>query len=277
LPVSILLLTLNEEKNLPICLDALSWCDDVVVIDSNSTDRTVELAGKHGARVFRRPFDNFAAQRNYGLQDIPFKHEWIFHLDADEIITDELRSEMEQSILHTPYDAFRIPSKMMLFGKWLRYSGMYPAYQVRLTRHPSFTFRQVGHGQREDIDQSRIGTLKSPYLHYSFSKGMTDWFERHNRYSSMEAEESLRHLASGSIDWNGLLSHNTTRRRRALKEFSFRLPFRPLARFIYMYFLRLGFLDGRAGLTYCSLLSIYEYMILVKIKEIQGRGKNLQA
>ena len=176
MPISVLILTLNEEANLPACLDALRWCDDIVVLDSHSKDRTVEIAERYGARVFSRTFDDFAQQRNYALQNIPFKNEWIFHLDADEIMTEGLRSEMEQNIQTTSYDAFRVPSKMMLFGKWLRFSGMYPSYQVRLTRYPVFKFRQVGHGQKEDMDQSRIGTLNNPYLHYSFSRGFKDWF-----------------------------------------------------------------------------------------------------
>lgn len=273
--ISILILTLNEEKNLPSCLEAVSWCDDIVVLDSHSNDRTVEIAEKFGARVFFRTFDDFAQQRNYALQNIPFKHEWTFHLDADEIMTEGLRFEMEKNIQTTAYDAFMVPSKMMLFGKWLRFSGMYPSYQVRLTRCPVFKFRQVGHGQKEDIEQSKIGILNSPYLHYSFSKGFGDWFEKHNRYSDLEAEESLRHLASGAVDWAGLLSRDETRRRRALKEISFRLPLRPLARFIYMYVLRLGFLDGVPGFLYCNLMAFYEFMIVLKLREIKRRNNGL--
>jgi glycosyltransferase involved in cell wall biosynthesis len=273
--ISILILTLNEEKNLPSCLEAVSWCDDIVVLDSHSNDRTAEIAERYGARVFFRNFDDFARQRNYALQNIPFKHEWIFHLDADEIMTEGLRFEMKQNIQATSYDAFRVPSKMMLFGKWLRFSGMYPSYQVRLTRYPVFKFRQIGHGQKEDIDQSRIGILKNPYLHYSFSKGFRDWFEKHNRYSDLEAEESLRHLSSGYVNWAGLLSSDATLRRRSLKELSFRLPFRPLGRFIYMYILRLGFLDGIPGFLYCNLMAFYEFMILMKLREIKRRNNGL--
>jgi len=268
-PVSVLILTCNEEKNLPACLDAISWCDDIVVLDSYSSDRTVEIARKSGARVYQRAFDTFAGQRNFGLESISFRHQWVFHLDADEIFTEELRMEVLSATEKTSFDAFHVPSKMMFQGKWLRFSGMYPAYQVRLTRVGQFTFKQIGHGQKEDIEQSRIGTLREPYLHYSFSKGMTDWFERHNRYSSMEAEETLRSLETNSSDWKGLFSAARPRRRQALKQLSFRLPFRPLMRFIYMYFLRLGFLDGHAGFVYSRLLSIYEYMIVLKTKEIK--------
>ena len=128
--------------------------------------------------MYQRQFDNFAGQRNFALINLEFKHKWVFHLDADEIITDELKSEMEREIENTKVDAFRVPSKMIMLGKWLRFSGMYPAYQVRLGRVGVLRFKQVGHGQREDIDASRVGTLENPYLHYSFSKGFEDWFTK---------------------------------------------------------------------------------------------------
>jgi len=159
---------------------------------------------------------------------------------------------------------------MIMFGKWLRFSGMYPTYQVRLGRVGSLRFKQVGHGQREDLDASRVGTLKNPYLHYSFSKGFEEWFNKHNYYSTQEAVEGLRIFDKKGIDWGCLMSvSGSTRRRRALKDLSVRLPFRPLLRFLYIYILRRGFLDGTAGLTYCLLISIYEYMITLKMKELR--------
>ncbi len=268
--ISILILTFNEKENLPACLEAIAWCDDIVVVDSFSTDGTVEIAKKSGARVYQRKFDNFANQRNFALENFEFRNEWVFHLDADEIITDELKSEMDMEIENSKVDAFRVPSKMIMFGKWLKFSGMYPAYQVRLGRIGALRFKQVGHGQREDIDAIRVGTLKNPYLHYSFSKGFEDWFAKHNHYSTQEAVEGLGLLGEKSLDGSGLLSMGEpTRRRRALKELSVRLPFRPLLRFLYIYILRRGFLDGRAGFTYCLLLSIYEYMIVLKMKELR--------
>lgn len=272
--ISVLLLTLDEEANLPSCLASVAWSDDVVVLDSRSRDGTVAVAERAGARVYQRTFDNFAGQRNYALDEITFRHEWILHLDADEIITGALQDEMLRAIATERFDAYRIASKMMFFGRWLRYSGLYPSYQVRLGHRARFRFKQVGHGQREDLAPERIGTLVEPYLHYSFSKGVTEWFEKHNRYASDEARETVRQLAGHpGIDWVGLWSRDRPRHRRALKEVSQRLPLRPLLRFLYMYFLRRGFLDGRAGLTYCRLLSIYEYLIVLKTREaLAGQG-----
>jgi hypothetical protein len=172
------------------------------------------------------------------------------------------------------YDAWRLPFKMMFMGRWLRYSGLYPSYQVRLGHRDRFRFKQVGHGQREDLAPERVGTLTEPYLHDSFSKGLSDWVEKHNRYASAEAREAVRLLATGGgRDWAGLLAREPTRRRRALKALSIRLPLRPLLRFLYMYLLRRGFLDGRAGLTYCRLLAIYEYLIVLKTRELRAEGR----
>ncbi|MFB1489925.1 MULTISPECIES: glycosyltransferase family 2 protein [unclassified Thiocapsa] len=267
--ISILLLTLNEEANLPGCFASVSWSDDVVVLDSFSQDNTVAVAELYGARVYQRLFDSFASQRNYALDQIDFKHDWILHLDADEIVTAKLHEEMLKAIQSEQYDAYRIPSKMMFLGRWLRYAGLYPSYQVRLGRRGRFRFKQVGHGQREDLAPERVGTLTEPYLHYSFSKGLTDWFEKHNRYASAEACEAVRLIGEGrDVEWRGIVSRDRVYRRRALKEISYRLPFRPLLRFLYMYLVRRGFLDGYAGLTYCRLLSVYEFMIVLKMREL---------
>ena len=271
MPVSILILTLNEEQNLSACLDAIAWCDDIVIIDSFSSDHTMEIAGQTNARIFQRKFDNFAGQRNFALENIDFKHEWTFHLDADEIFTEALHGEIEQAIANPAFDAWHVPSKMMFLGKWLRYSGMYPSYQVRLTRGPDFRFKQVGHGQKADTAPEKIGTLTEPYLHYSFSKGLNDWFEKHNRYSSDEAEAAVAHRLDGRLDCGGLFSNDHSRRRLAMRALVFRLPFRPLLRFLYMYVIRLGFLDGVAGFTYCRLMATYEFMITCKIREIRNR------
>jgi glycosyltransferase involved in cell wall biosynthesis len=275
--ISVLILTLNEEANLPRCLDALGWADDVLVVDSFSTDRTVEVAEARGARVLQRRFDDFAGQRNFGLTEGGLKHEWVLHLDADEVVPPALRAEMFRVIEDDGKDAYRVPSKMMLHGQWLRYAGMFPAYQVRLGRREALQFEQVGHGQRETLPPERVGTLEHALLHYSFSKGLDDWFEKHNRYSTAEARLALEEAAAGEVDWGGLVASDGTRRRRALKKLSARLPFRPTLRFLYMYVLRRGFLDGAAGYTYCRLLSMYEAMTVLKIKEqrLQDDGTSL--
>jgi len=270
LPVSVLILTLNEASNIGRCMNALAWSDDIVVLDSLSTDDTPAKAAALGARVHQRAFDTFADQRNYAIDAIGFRHDWVLHLDADEVVTDELRDEIAEVIRRDRYVAYRIASKLMFMGKWLRFSGMYPTYQVRLGRKDALRFRQVGHGQRETLEASQIGTMKAPYLHFGFSKGIADWIERHNRYSDDEARQGLKVLQENGVGLSGLLSlGDPVRRRRALKQLSVRLPFRPLLRFLYMYLLRLGFLDGRPGFVYCRLLAMYEYWTVLKMRDLK--------
>ncbi len=274
--ISILILTLNEEQNLSRCLDSVAWSDDVLVVDSFSTDRTVEVARSKGARVVQNRFEDFARQRNFGLREGKLKHEWVLHLDADEVLTPELQRELLAVMGKPEHDAYRVASKMMFQGRWLKHSGMYPSYQVRFGRRDKLNFQQVGHGQRESLAAGSVGTLREPLLHYSFSKGLTDWIERHNRYSTAEAAHFLECSGNRASDWPGIFAFtNPTRRRRALKDLFSAFPCRPALRFFYMYFLRLGFLDGRAGFTYCRLLAMYESMTVIKIREMRRRQKGL--
>ena len=268
--ISVLIVTFNEALNLPNSIGSVNWSDDIVVLDSFSEDDTITVAKKLGARIYQRKFDNHAEQRNYALNHIQFKHNWILQLDADEVVTKKLSEEIRDAITMEHYDAFQIPSKMIFFDKWLKYSGMYPVYQVRLGRKDRLRFRQFGHAQQEDLPPHKIGTLKEPYIHYCFSKGLTNWIEKHNRYSSDEAIEIfLTNKLKKKLDWKIIFSKEPTSRRRAFKMLAFKLPFRPMLRFFYMYILRLGFLDGRPGFIYCCLLSIYEYLTDLKVKELK--------
>jgi glycosyltransferase involved in cell wall biosynthesis len=272
LPISALILTLNEEANIDRCLDALGWCDDIVVLDSFSIDATRDRARDRGARVYQRAFDNFAAQRNHALDNIDFRHPWILHLDADEIVTPELRDGLAKAVDDPRFRAWKIPSKLMFRGRWLKYSGMYPTYQVRFGHIDDLRFEQAGHGQRESLQPGMVGTLQQPYLHDGFSKGLADWIERHNRYSTDEALSAVASAGEAEVSWWRLpFLKDRTHRRRALKSKAARLPFRPLLRFVYMYVLRLGFLDGRAGFTYCRLVSLYEYWTVLKMRELRKK------
>ena len=263
--VSALILTCNEESNISACMDALGWCDDIVVIDSGSTDATVEIARARGARVLHRAFDDFASQRNYGLREGGLRYEWVLHLDADEVVTPAFRDKLLALSVDPRLDAYRIPSKTMLFGKWLRHAGMYPSYQVRLGHRERLRFKQFGHGQREDLPPERIGTFHEPYLHYTFSHGLTKWLEKHLRYAADEARQIAAQRRQRSSPAANLFATDATGRRRALKGAADRLPLitRPFARFAYVYVVRLGFLDGAAGAIYAMMLAVYEGMIAV--------------
>ena len=271
--VSVLILTLNEQVNLPGCLESVSWSDDIVVFDSFSTDRTVEIAEARGARVFQRQFDGYAAQRSTALTEVQYNHPWILMIDADERITQDAKSEIEHAITcDNGVTLYRMRRKDMLRDRWLKRSSGYPTWFARLFR--------VGRVRIErDINEEyytdgKVGYLENHLIHYPFDKGVAFWLERHNRYSTMEAEVLIKEIRSG-LDLPRFFSPDPVVRRRVLKQLAYRLPFRPLLVFCYLYFFRLGFLDGIPGLAYCRLRSMYEYMIDLKVKELRRREKGL--
>jgi glycosyltransferase involved in cell wall biosynthesis len=266
--VSVLILTYNEEVNLPRCLDSLKWCDDIVVVDSGSTDTTVSIAEQAGAKVLSRKFDNFAGQRNFGLNSGVIKNEWVLHLDADEVITPEFQVALEELTPEAGIDAYFVPSKTMLFEKWLKHAGMWPTYQVRLGHRDKLRFIQVGHGQREDLPLDRIAKFNEPYLHYSFSHGLTSWLQKHVRYAHDEAAELVKERRAAKqpvLELDGKALDKNVNGRRRMKMAANRLPLflRPIARFVYIYVLKRGFLDGRLGLLYAFMLAVYEGMIAI--------------
>lgn len=272
--ISVLILTLNEEANLEACLRAVRWSDDVTVFDSYSSDRTVEIAKDFGARVVQRRFDNERDHRTASLR-LGFKHPWVFNPDADEIPTPELTDEMRRVVADggRPEVAYRVRFKTMFLGRWLKHSSLYPTWVVRLFRPEKMAFeRSINLHYKVDGPEGR---LNGHFLHYTFNKGISAWMDKHNRYAAQEAEETLKSLRRGGVPWRDLLTGDAVRRRRALKEISFRLPCRSGLRFLYMYLLRGGFLDGRPGLTYCRLLAFYEYLIEVKVKELQFRERGM--
>lgn len=254
---SVVILTLNEERNLPGCLATLAGCDDVVVLDSGSKDRTAEIARAAGARVLVNPFRDFAQQRNHAHEVAQFRHDWVFHLDADEFMTPELAAECNGLPADTPYDGFYVAPRMMFAGQWLKRCTDYPAWQARFVHARRFRFIQVGHGQRE-APGLRLGHLREGYLHDITVHDLRDWEEKHRRYARAEAAEYLAQSRPAGEAFRALLRGPALARRRALKQLSHRLPGRPFLRYLYQYWLRRGFLDGPAARDYCRLQARYE-------------------
>lgn len=262
---SVLVLTLNEERDLPRCLASVAECDDVVVLDSGSSDRTAEIARAAGARVFSRPFDDFARQRNHAQRHIAFRHRWVFHLDADEQFTPELHAACGAAATRSDVDGFYVAPKMLWEGRWIPRCTDYPAWQARFVRAPEFEFVETGHGQRE-APHMRMDRLHASYLHDLYSGGEIEWLEKHRRYARAEARH---HLAGAPVSIRQLFDRDPLRRRRALKRISYRLPFRPTLRFVYQYILRGGWLDGSAGLHYCRLLARYEALTAEEMRALR--------
>ncbi len=270
--ISVLILTLNEEVNLPGCLESVSWSDDVVVFDSYSSDHTVALAEAAGARVVRRVFDNYAGQRNAALTQVRYKHPWVLLVDADERWPRDMYEEMKEALARDgDVSIYYFLRQDMFLGRWLRHTG-YPTWAGRLVKLGDVTVERAINEQY--LTTGRTGYLQGHFLHHPFNRGIAHWLHRHNQYSSMEAQ-ALAGEIKDRVPWRAFFSREPARRRKALKQLAYRLPCRPLLVFCYLYFVRLGFLDGRAGLAYCRLRAIYEYMIDLKLHELRRRKEGL--
>jgi glycosyltransferase involved in cell wall biosynthesis len=272
--VSILILTLNEEANLAECIDSCSWSDDIVVFDSMSEDRTLDIAKAKGVRLVQRCFDNYAAQRNAALTTVPYKNPWVLMVDADERVPPDLAAEITTTMagVDDGVALFRIRRKDFFLGKWLRRSSGYPTWFGRLVRLGHVRVeREVN---EEYIADGEIGHLKAHLHHYPFNKGVAYWFDRHNRYSTMEAIAKM-HIRNDRIVVRQLFAWDPIDRRRMLKQCLYRLPLRPLIVFLYLYVVRLGFLDGRAGFYFGRMRAAYEMLIDLKVVEARRRQKKL--
>ena len=259
---SVVVLTLNEERNLAQCLQSARGCDNLVVLDSGSTDRTAEVARDCGAQIVVNPFLDFAQQRNFAHTSIHFRHPWLFHLDADEQLTPELIEELNTiaGTGRTDVDGFWVAPRMIYRGRWIPHCTDFPAYQARFVRPDSFRFIQVGHGQRE-APEMRMARVAANYLHDLSADGEQALVDKHRRYAKQEAHAHLSHAPTTLPGLRSMVSGSALERRRALKALSQRLPARGPLRFVYQYVLRRGFLDGQPGLAYCLLMARYEHWI----------------
>ncbi len=274
-PVSVIILTYNEEVNIGRCLDSVGWCDDVVVLDSLSTDKTQGIARQKGARVIERPFDNYANQRNHALKEIEYKYPWVLMLDADEIVPEQLHQEIALVIKDAGEEMtlFRVRRKDYFMGSWLKYSSNYSSLWFgRLMRLGRVWVERSINEEYHTDGVSR--DLRAPLVHYPFNKGISAWVEKHNRYSTMEAELLVKG-DSYQWRWSEMFAVDPVIRRKALKAFVYSLPGKSFLMFFGRYFVTGGILDGRAGLMFCVLKGYYEYLIECKVKEQRRRIKGL--
>jgi glycosyltransferase involved in cell wall biosynthesis len=287
IPVSVLIPAKNEETNLPACLESLKRADEVFVVDSQSSDRSVEIAKTYEANVVQFHFNGrWPKKKNWSLDNLPFRNEWVLIVDCDERIPPELWDEIALVIQTSNHEGYYLNRKVFFLGKWIRYGGKYPDWNLRLFQHKKGRYenlsteeiRNTGDNEVHEhvILDGKVGYLKNDMLHIDF-RDLYHWLERHNRYSNWEARVYLNLLNgkddSGTIGAN--LFGDAVQRKRFLKTLWVRLPFKPTLRFILFYFIRLGFLDGKAGYIYGRLLSQYEYQIGVKLYELRQFGGQL--
>lgn len=269
-PVSVLVPTLDEELNLPECLDSVTWADEVFVVDSHSSDRTVEVAQARGARVVLHRFESYSRQKNWALDTLPFNNEWVLILDADERVPDELRCEIETTLRNPGRGGYYLNRRFIFLGTWIRHAGWYPSWNLRLFRHAlgRYDDREV---HEHVVLDGPVGYLHSDLLHVD-RRGLEAYIARHNRYSSLEAAARLK-VERESADRARLplsLLASPVQRKRLLRERVWpRVPAKPLALFVYMYVLRRGFLDGRAGLALCVFHAFQEFMVGLKLAELR--------
>jgi glycosyltransferase involved in cell wall biosynthesis len=274
---SIFILTHNEELDIAACIESVIESAgnvdalDIVVVDSLSADRTVEIASRYPVRVIPHKFASHGQQRTWMIREVETKYDWAYILEADERFTPELWQECRDTIVapeHPEHIGYFVAERVMFMGQWIKHSTQYPRYQMRLFDKKHVWFTDYGHTERE-VCQGSTGYLTETYPHYTQGKGFARWFDKHNTYSSNEAQQTVN-SRQGPIDWSNLFWGKTEiDRRHALKDLSQRVPFRPLVRFIYMYFFLGGCLDGRAGFAWCTLQAFYEYMIVLKAWEIE--------
>ncbi len=268
--ISILILTKNVEQDLPGCLETVRWSDDVHVYDSYSTDRTIEIAQAAGAEVTQRAFDNWSAHQNWGLQNVPFKHPWVFYIDADERMTSELGASVREAVQSPGANvAFRMQRRDFFLGRWLKHVQTSPFY-MRLFRPEKMRYERLVNPV--SIPDGPVGELSGYLDHFPFSKGMRHWLDRHNSYSTLEAQQVISNRAAHNAFSirQAFLAKDFNERRYHQKELFYRMPARPLVKFMLLYVAKRGFLDGSAGFTYAALQSIYEYMIVLKTRELMS-------
>jgi glycosyltransferase involved in cell wall biosynthesis len=278
-PVSILIPAKNEAANLPRCLAGIGWADEVWVVDSQSTDTTAAIAAAAGAKVVQFHFEGtWPKKKNWALENLPFAHEWVFILDADEVLPPEAEAEFAAIVTGAAgagCDGFWINRRFMFMGRWLRHA-YYPNWNLRLFRHRLGRYERIvdvdtASGDNEVhehvVVQGRTGRLRCEMDHYAFPS-IDVFVEKHNRYSNWEARAALAVRSGGAALQLGRVGW-----RRRLKEAIRGLPGRPLLRFCYVYFWQRGFLDGRAGYCFARLHAVYELLSVMKTHELREQRR----
>ena len=276
-PVSILLPVRNEALNLPRCLASIGWADEIFVVDSNSTDGSQQIAEQAGAKVVQFAFNgSWPKKKNWALENLPFRHEWVFIIDADEVLPPSAEEEFRSIVqgVTAGVSGYWINRRFMFMGRWLRHA-YYPNWNLRLFKHRLGRYEKLTEVDTQSGDnevhehvivQGETGRLKTEMDHYAFPS-VDVFVEKHNRYSNWEARVALER----STGPGGHLQMKAVGMRRRLKLLSQRLPCRSQLRFLYVYLLQRGFLDGREGYYFARLHGFYEFLSAAKTYELEQR------
>jgi len=272
LPITVVMITLDEESNIPHAIESVRGWTNIFMVDSGSTDRTTQIAHSMGARVVHHEFEDYASQRNWAIDNEPFNSEWILILDADEVILPDLKNEILDTTSTTTCDGFYMKRRFYFMGRWIKYGGEYPYWTPRLFR------KQRGVYARGVNEYPNLyGTMG--YMKHDFAdinrNGVGAWIAKHNRYAEMEAKELIyfnQRRANGAKDEVARFWGSQTERKRWIREYIWNPLLPPLVRpfcfFLYCYIFRLGFLDGKAGFIY-RVLHGFWYKFLIDVKYIE--------
>lgn len=263
-PVTALILARDEEANIVRCVRSLGWCAQVVVIDSGSTDATVRLAEQHGAVVVHQPWLGFAAQREAALRLDVVRHDWVYFVDADEWVSAALAREAE-SVLADEHAAYRQRLRLVFRGRWIRHCGWYAgSWVIRLGRRSALSFGGgEAVGERVEV-QGTVGNLGHDIVDQDV-KGLAAWLRKHVTYAEVEAARRCERAAPARVRvrrWARGDRAGRSASRSFAKDVVFpAVPARPLLLFCYMYVVRSGWRDGRAGLVFCLLHAWHELVV----------------
>ncbi len=274
-PISVIVPVKNEAENLPRCLAALAWADEVFVVDSQSTDDTARIAEEHGASVVQFHFNGvYPKKKNWTLENVPFRNEWVLIVDADEVVVPELADEISRRTAADEADGFYLNMKYFFLGRRIKHCGYAEAWNLRLFKHALGRYERmpvapgVKTGDNEAHEhvelEGRAARLVHELDHYAYPS-IAVWVEKHNRYAVWEAAMFERFLREPIPTGIG----RGKRFKRLLKKVYLRLPMRPVVRFLYAYVFRLGFLDGRPGVVFCGLLAFYDFLAWANVYENQ--------
>ncbi len=274
IPLSVFILTFNSEPDIESSLNSVTgWADEVFIVDSFSTDRTIEIAKQHTQNIYHNQFENYAIQRNWAMENLPIRNKWVLHLDADESLTPELRDEISGLIPDNTngVDGFNIKRRFIFFGRWLKHGGNYPQVELRLWKRD--TARVIDAGALEYIAvRGKVGTLHNDMLHEN-KRGISAWITKVNMVSDWEAEELMTGAGLARLQSTNEGEHIELAKTRWLRTHVWNgLPVfvRPFLLFFLKYIVKLGFLDGIPGFVYCSLMHYwYHFLVSTKFKEKQ--------
>jgi len=264
IPVSVLIITKDEEKNMRDCLESVRWADEIFVIDSGSKDATLEIAKEYTPNICYHAFENFASQRNWAQKSLPIKNEWVFHLDADERATPELSEELKRIFSSSiDEDGFMMPRRTIFRGRWIKHGGHYPVYQLRIFKKDKGLSEERLYDQNYIVN-GKVSTIEADIINI-INPDLKAWRQRHRRWAYLEAREVL--FNKGRVMNIGLKGSPIENRNWLRYRVYYNMPLfiRAFLYFFYRYVIRLGFLDAREGLIFHFWQGLW-YRLLVDFR-----------